>query len=708
MKYQCTCGWMFQKITGLKGHMRIVHNTKIFCKREEEKFLIKGFELDQNSQCASCSLCGRFMRKYTLHDHVQNHSKMKYKCSAENCGWMYREDEYQYLKLHSKLKHLVDIRAYPKSAYRIDGETDENSGANSNPVHGIDEDIEWNSEVFRTCPICSRILRGQGSLESHIAVHEHLNEICAENGCGWAYRNFSDLQKHYLFHHKLTVTKDNKDTIYILGNSISDNRKRCPIRRQCPICKRIFIGKFDHDHVRHHDKLKFRCLEPNCGWMFKLFRMLRSHYSSRHKIELSCNAEQIYLISGKIVLKAQSQGYVECPTCSRKMQEKFYPMHQAAHQQKSMYRCPKSGCGWMYENYTTFRSHCVKLHKIRIEFSCRNSFKTKSTKGRPKRFGLYNSAVATFKSTSTKTKQQQARHNNVDLTKNRTETGTELVSRPSVGIKCTQPHPGLEYSSEPFQETLNSEMKEIVSRKRVDNYEEIVGNNIRAKDTVERATDETFEQENIKIKIEKNEQGEENVSEGACVTSVKRLSQQCMPCAQQDLSEIERLMLVDTADSYCNNYAYNENQRKLSGTSTTGFIMNEFTCTPGTIIGVQDSNAVNNCVSPDQCKEVNTQITPPIPNDVSWSTEIMPIVIMPEEDQPSFSQVTTTRTSADVVMHNSGQNPSQRISRLSVQDIDLVSSQNTIGTSLQFPEEGKKSLSQNGHLLPHAYVVCGR
>ena len=582
------------------------------------------------------------------------------------------------------MKHGVDIRACPKSVYRIYAETDEN--------RGIDEDIEWNSEVFRTCPICGRILSGQDSLESHVAIHELLHERCAENGCGWAYLSFSELQKHYLVHHKLMVTKDNKDNIYILSNCTPTNRKQGPPWRQCPICKRIFVGKFDHDHVRHHDKLKFQCLEPNCGWMFKLFRMFRSHYYSQHNLELSCDAEQTYLASRQIVLKTQSEGYVECPTCCRKMQERYYPMHQAAHQQKSMYRCPKDGCGWMYENYSSFRGHCVRVHKMKIENRYCKRFRQKNSKDNPKRFGLTNSVFSTFKNNST-AKQQRCRevtHDIVDLPAKRAKTGTELLSKPSVRTTCPQHHQFLEYTSESFQKTVSDEGKEIVSQKRVDSYEKSVGNVARA---VERPTNSTFELENIEIKIEKNEPAEENVSEAECVTSVKRLSQQPMSCTQQGLSEIERLMLVDTAGSYCNHYAYNENQRKLSGTSTTGFTVNEFTCTLDTINDVQDPNVVNNCTIADQCREVNTVIAPPISNGLTWSTETMPIVMIPEEDQPSFSQVTTiSRTSADVLKHISGQHPSQQSSLLSVQDTDLVSSQNTFCTSVQFPEEGKKSL----------------
>ena len=653
--------------------MRLVHNTKIVRKRDRNKFLI-GFDINKNISncCVTCVVCGRLMQKYALNDHVQNHSEIKYKCIAENCGWKYRESEYWNFREHSKTKHGVDIRAYPKSVYRIDGETEGNGEANSNSLHGIDADIEWHSEVFRTCPICSRILNGQDSLESHVGMHEHLNERCEENGCGWAFLNFTLLRKHYLVHHKLLVTKDNKDTIYILNNSMSSDK------RQCPICKRIFPHKFDHDHVRHHDKLKFQCLEPNCGWIFKYFHTFRSHYSNHHKLELSCDAEQTYLTRGQIVLKTQSDGYGECPTCSRRMREGFLASHQAVHQQKSMYRCPKSGCSWMYENRETFRSHCDRVHKMRIENRvCQRFlvFKPKNTQGRSKRFGLTNSSFTTLKSIPTTTKQlcQKAKHNNVDLPEKTAGTGTELLIRPSVRTASTQPHPDFENISESFQETLVDERKEIVN-------------------AVERAINDTHELENTEIKIEKNEPAEENVSEAEYVMSVKKLSQQPMSCAQQDFSEIERLLLVDTTDRYCNNYAYNENQGKLSSTSTTGLAMNEFTCTPGTINDVQDSNVVNNCAIPDQCKEMNTPITPPITNDLSWSTETMPIVIMPEEDQPAFSQVTVSRTSDDVLRHNSGQNPSQQNSRLSVQDTDLVSSQNTIGTSLQFPEEGKKSL----------------
>ena len=41
-----------------------------------------------------------------------------------------------------------------------------------------DEDIILNDEVYRTCPICTRVIGGQQSLESHVGTHKSLNAKC--------------------------------------------------------------------------------------------------------------------------------------------------------------------------------------------------------------------------------------------------------------------------------------------------------------------------------------------------------------------------------------------------------------------------------------------------------------------------------------------------------------------------------------------------
>ena len=170
------------------------------------------------------------------------------------------------------------MRLYPKSLYRIYREKEANDETDPGRT---DEDLILDDEIYRTCPICTRVMGGQKSLEVHVGTHELLKAKCEVSNCGWAFRRFGELRKHYSNHHELVVTIDDKGTILFLG-TIWDN-----IKKECPICKRPFFGKFDHDHVRMHDKLKFQCLEPNCGWMFSAFPKFTNHYVGHHKLKLS-------------------------------------------------------------------------------------------------------------------------------------------------------------------------------------------------------------------------------------------------------------------------------------------------------------------------------------------------------------------------------------------------------------------------------------
>ena len=121
-----------------------------------------------------------------------------------------------------------------------------------------------------------------------MARHDDLTQKYMETGCGWTYRNIQELRKHYLKEHKLLITKDHRDTIYILGAS-----RLTRSQKKCPICNLSFRGPFDHKHVLQHDKMKCKCSEPECGWMFRNFQKLEQHYQHHHlhKIYLAKNTK---------------------------------------------------------------------------------------------------------------------------------------------------------------------------------------------------------------------------------------------------------------------------------------------------------------------------------------------------------------------------------------------------------------------------------
>ena len=354
MRYKCICGWMFEKFNCLQSHLRDRHKIKAMKNKHEEDFLVKSlagkkegegildFVTESNVELYPCPRCNRQLKKCHLDEHISNHSKMKYKCQEESCGWLY--ETYDNLVTHYKSRHCKSIRCHPEKEYLI------------SKVYVT----EVKEEYVKKCPLCSRPF-GQKYLEAHLAKHDDLTQKCMETGCGWTYRHFGELRNHYLKEHQVFITKDHRDTIYILG------RSRLPqSKNKCPICNRKFKGSFDHLHVQQHDKMKYKCSEPECGWMFQKFQKLEQHYQNHHfhKKYLAKNAEQVCLGKGLIESIRPDQKLVECPYCGCRLKgRKIFRSHVHHHNRMtSMYKCPIVTCGWMYGNDKSLKRHYLKMH----------------------------------------------------------------------------------------------------------------------------------------------------------------------------------------------------------------------------------------------------------------------------------------------------------------------------------------------------------
>ena len=274
------------------------------------------------------------------------------------------------------------------------------------------------------------------------------------------------MRKHYSDHHESVVTIDDRATILFLG-TIWDN-----IKKECPICKRPFFGKFDHDHVRMHDKLKFRCLEPNCGWMFSAFPKFKNHYFDHHKLKLSRYAEQSYLTSREIILKKPSEGYAECSTCNRRMLEIYYASHLADHRKykECMFTCTVSGCGWMYKELHPFRNHCLKKHNMRVIMKPQRE--TESTKGQSQ-------------SQDPPTKFTRAK-SHFGSAEKRVKTGT------SAKTPCKQP--GTDLGETPEYIDVSDDDEEGK-----DNFEKSMGRKRSGENCDRRATNDTLTTENVEM-----------------------------------------------------------------------------------------------------------------------------------------------------------------------------------------------------------------
>ena len=94
-------------------------------------------------------------------------------------------------------------------------------------------------------------------------------------------------------------------------------KKRIPT---CPICGRQFEKGSLKSHVKNHSNMAFRCLEPNCGWMYETFRVLRSHYVNYH-------GKSITFSEKYWTRPSYNTCRLECPMCKRTVHQRKYQDH---------------------------------------------------------------------------------------------------------------------------------------------------------------------------------------------------------------------------------------------------------------------------------------------------------------------------------------------------------------------------------------------
>ena len=359
MKYRCTvdgCGYMFMEFNLLQTHLKRVHNIKVQVAKDESKFLISPELYDPSDRTSRfkprkfpCSKCGRYLFKTHLDEHLENHNDMKFQCREPNCGWMY--EKYVTLKRHYESRHNFNLNDLDEYNYKI---------------HGEEDGIEKEEELY-SCPICTRPFFNDKICDNHIKAHSKLKEVCAESGCGWAFRNCGDLRKHYTDNHRLFVVKSQKGDLIVFGSSENENVDK----RHCSICGRVFRGEFDEQHLMYHDQIKFKCLESGCGWMYETYSAFKHHYKANHVLYLHEDGEKEYLDSGQIKFgqcldtEESFKGCSPCSVCSRKLSKDTLAQHEENHKHLThMFKCPEDNCGWMYENYSTLKGHCFSKHEL--------------------------------------------------------------------------------------------------------------------------------------------------------------------------------------------------------------------------------------------------------------------------------------------------------------------------------------------------------
>ena len=181
------------------------------------------------------------------------------------------------------------------------------------------------------------------------------------------------------------------------GKELTSNADALPnkVERRCPVCTRTFCSDNGLiSHLTNHAQMKYRCLQPPCGWEFETFQLLYQHYYSRHNIKIRRRGEQYFAI-GEHEMKRyrclitgcghnvpgtfaefedsvahmetnHEQKYLKCSKCSRLLPDWELDPHEKYHAQLK-YKCHEESCGWEFDNFVSLFLHNYTRHNITLQ-----------------------------------------------------------------------------------------------------------------------------------------------------------------------------------------------------------------------------------------------------------------------------------------------------------------------------------------------------
>ena len=297
LKYKCLeeyCGALYEDFKSLRGHYHSRHKFGI-SEADEHRYHVDkmGSPTDQcvNTHQVSpeivselpvnevsghlCNICNRLLpTTYQLQYHLQNHDKMIYVCQVSGCGW--RFERYQSLGGHTSKCH------------------GSKAGVANSPGRGSSF-----HKLSRKCEICGRNFNNFAALEHHIRRHDAMNYICREDGCNAVFEKFTDLQKHTVNSHKVSISI--KDEVFYLREK-SDDAGFVNSYTPTPVAKATAPEANSPRSILGGEM--FACREPGCGYVRERFATLQAHYYSNHKTKISIKDKDVYLL-GAIAIKVE-------------------------------------------------------------------------------------------------------------------------------------------------------------------------------------------------------------------------------------------------------------------------------------------------------------------------------------------------------------------------------------------------------------------
>ena len=250
------------------------------------------------------------------------------------------------------------------------------------------------------CSLCGRKFNKKSVCRDHIVQHKNMTHECKK--CGWMFDTSYRVHVHRSLWHlrqedeespKTSVIKTVPDvngdknlgykcwmqncTEFFVDFEILTEHMKLRHRathQTCKLCTRFINSRTEFDrHVRQHESLKYKCLEEYCGALYEDFKMLRSHYNSRHKFGISESDEHRYVdkmgstsdqVSPEIFPELSVNpvsGHV-CNICSRLLPTEDQLQYHVQNHDKMIYVCKVSGCGWAFQMYQKLGGHVSRVH----------------------------------------------------------------------------------------------------------------------------------------------------------------------------------------------------------------------------------------------------------------------------------------------------------------------------------------------------------
>ena len=257
------------------------------------------------------------------------------------------------------------------------------------------------------CSLCGRRFSKKSACRDHIVQHKNMTYECKK--CGWMFDTSYRVHVHRSLWHlregdeeipKTSVVKTDQDvkegrslgykcwmkncTEFFAGfDTLTEHmkQKHRATHQTCKLCTRFINSRTEFDqHVRQHESLKYKCREEYCGASYGNFKMLRSHYFSRHKFGISEADQHRYHVDK---METSADQYVStrqvspdevselsvsevseniCNICNRVLHTKDQFQHHVQNHERMTYVCKVDGCGWAFELYQSLGGHVSNMH----------------------------------------------------------------------------------------------------------------------------------------------------------------------------------------------------------------------------------------------------------------------------------------------------------------------------------------------------------